>query len=326
MKTIILADREIDPEQWDAFIQRSPQAAIYAHYSYISTIKNKWQAVIVEEKGEWCAVMPISMTKKWKYRAILQPFFAQYWGIYCIPLPAKATYEKYHKQKKWISAIVEAIDDVDLFAINFSPRFEYSLPFYWKNYNLQTRYTYQLDLVRSEEELFEQFAPPLKRQIRKAKRNGLKLVDIPSTSAFMQLIDVNEKAGRSLLGQASDSKHIFVALCTHLQANGKGNIWGIMDGADRLLAAGLYIRDGHRMIYLLGAYLPAARDSGAMSLLMWEAIRQAKTAEMTLFDFEGSMIEGIETFFRKFGAHSVSYLHIRRNQLPIFIKWIRELL
>ena len=48
-----------------------------------------------------------------------------------------------------------------------------------------------------------------------------------------------------------------------------------------------------------------------MSLLMWEAIKYASTVT-TKFDFEGSMIEPIENFFKGFGAVQQQYTNISK--------------
>src|SRR5262245_26720571 len=48
-----------------------------------------------------------------------------------------------------------------------------------------------------------------------------------------------------------------------------------------------------------------------MSLLIWEAIQfSAKVTKR--FDFEGSMVESIERFFRAFGARQVPYFSVKK--------------
>ena len=62
---------------------------------------------------------------------------------------------------------------------------------------------------------------------------------------------------------------------------------------------------------------PELRSSGATSLCMWEAIAHA-TSVTTRFDFEGSMIESIERFFRGFGAEQTPYFHITKTPSRLF--------
>jgi hypothetical protein len=56
---------------------------------------------------------------------------------------------------------------------------------------------------------------------------------------------------------------------------------------------------------------PDLRNSGAMSLLVWEALRFAATVTER-FDFEGSVIEPVERFFRAFGGAQKPYFRVTR--------------
>lgn len=62
----------------------------------------------------------------------------------------------------------------------------------------------------------------------------------------------------------------------------------------------------------MGGGDPALRNSGATSLCMWEAIRFAATVTKS-FDFEGSMIEPVERYFRAFGAIQTPYFSVSKT-------------
>ena len=75
----------------------------------------------------------------------------------------------------------------------------------------------------------------------------------------------------------------------------------------------------HCAYYLMGGGDPELRSSGATSLAMWQAIQFAATVSR-IFDFEGSMIEPIERFFRGFGAVQTPYLsltHVRSKRVAV---------
>jgi hypothetical protein len=61
----------------------------------------------------------------------------------------------------------------------------------------------------------------------------------------------------------------------------------------------------------MGGADPELRNSSAGSLCMWAAIENAATVAAN-FDFEGSMIEPIEHFFRSFGAVQQPYHRVSR--------------
>jgi hypothetical protein len=45
---------------------------------------------------------------------------------------------------------------------------------------------------------------------------------------------------------------------------------------------------------------------------MWSAIKVAKSKGVKTFDFEGSMIPGVEKFFRGFGGELTTYFAIQK--------------
>lgn len=84
----------------------------------------------------------------------------------------------------------------------------------------------------------------------------------------------------------------------------------VAEDAQGKLHAGAYIvRSGNTAYYLLGGGNPELRSSGATSLVLWEAICRQPEA-VAFFDFEGSMIEPIERFFRALGAVQTPYFRV----------------
>jgi len=63
------------------------------------------------------------------------------------------------------------------------------------------------------------------------------------------------------------------------------------------------------MYYLMQGSDPALRSSGAALLTQWHAIQYA-AGVTAVYDFEGSILEGIEHVFRSFGAVQRPYFTI----------------
>ncbi|MCK5179069.1 MAG: GNAT family N-acetyltransferase, partial [Candidatus Omnitrophica bacterium] len=79
------------------------------------------------------------------------------------------------------------------------------------------------------------------------------------------------------------------------------------------IQAALYIVwDENSAYYLVSGANPEYRNSGAGSLLTWEAIKFASTITKR-FDFEGSIIEPIERFFRSFGSVQKPFFNITKT-------------
>ncbi len=319
--------REIDKEKWDNFTKNSPQSSLFVQSEYLSIVGSDWQAVIVSDEKAWQAVMPFVIHTKRGYRFCIQPVLSQYWGILHKPVYTLNTYEKYSFIRSVTEAIVEALPVVDYHQYYFSPEWDYALPFYWKGFSIYLRYSYHLALDTNTETLWRNLASPLQRQIRKAQKNGLVAEASEEIQTLIRLFNLNVSAGKDIIG-TQDKIGVLKKLeqiAKMLLQSGKGRLYLVRNEEHKVLSAGLFAFFQKKCIYLAGAFLPDYGDSGAMSLMMWTAVDNAGKEGYTLLDFEGSMIAGVEAFFRKFGGFPVSYPEIVKNNLPFYIKWIIKL-
>lgn len=324
----IVASTQILAEEWNKFVASSPQGAAFHHYDFLSLIIPNWHAIIIEEEGKWLAVMPFLLKKKWGFTAIGQPLFTQFSGILLGEIAAKNTYKQLSKLKTIVSSIVALLPETHKFLIRFSPYFLYPQPFYWKGYTLKTRFTYQLDLAESEDILWDNMAESLQRQIKKATKFGLKWKESYDKQIWFDLMEKNLIAGKNIMGVVPSKNHqeqiLLEQVFDFFIKEKIGKLYLIENAENQVLACGFFVFWGNNFTYFAGAMLPNSEKSGAMSLLMWRAIVEAKKNNFKIFDFEGSMIEGIERFFRNFGAKPVPYFEISRNRLPILLQWLTK--
>jgi hypothetical protein len=185
------------------------------------------------------------------------------------------------------------------------------LPFVWAGYRAQVRYTYRLDNLTSEAELWDGLCGNVRRNIRKAQKLGVSVRTELDLDRFHRVLAKTfERQGirppdRALLGRIE----------TACAARGARAMLVAGDDADRLHAVAYVVWDRCCAYYLLGGADPRLRVSGAQSLLLWEAIRRAR--EVTrVFDFEGSILPPVERFFRHFGGRQTPYLDVIRATRP----------
>ncbi|MEM8888308.1 MAG: GNAT family N-acetyltransferase [Bacteroidota bacterium] len=314
----------IEAERWDTFIKSSPQGAIYALHGYISAIREDWEAFIVEEKGAWIAVMPFILNKKGPFQFMPQAPLTQHWGVFFQALEDKP-YQQLSKQGKIIEGICKELEGIELFDFNLAPDFPYALPFHWNGFELKTRFTYQLDLRKEKEQLEAHLESSHKRQIKKAQKNGIQIREQETFEILETLFLKNKEAGNDLSAGDPRILPLLRKLYTYLDGADQGYIHAAYDAEGNLQAAAFFAFLGKKMYYLIGAQDPKAQSSGAMTHLMWESMLKGKEAGIHIFDFEGSMIPGIEQFFRKFGSRPVPYLQLYKNNLPLWAKWLHKL-
>jgi hypothetical protein len=98
-----------------------------------------------------------------------------------------------------------------------------------------------------------------------------------------------------------------------LKERNQAEVFGIYGRSGELLGAIYLVWDRFRTYYLLGGYQHEDEQDGllAMSLGLWELMQMTKTKlDLPEMDLEGSMIPGVELFFRKFGGRLVPFYRI----------------
>ena len=96
---------------------------------------------------------------------------------------------------------------------------------------------------------------------------------------------------------------------------------------DEVIAVNFLVYDDNTVYYLMGGIDPSKKDLGAMDVIQFESIKFALESGRR-FDFEGSMIESIEKYFRSFGAIQTPYFSISKtnSKLLKIRKLIKEFL
>ena len=312
-----IVDRSnLDEKAWNIFIANSPQCANYAMTWYLDVVSPHWQGIQVFYKNELHAVMPIRVSSKYTIRYVLQPMLCQYGGIFFREIGGKTEKEMALK-KKLVRAVVEAIQKkrLRLFTVNFSPEFDYPLPFHWAGYGLRTRYTYWLHNRTDKRALFKNFNERTRTYINKANKSGLVPKQVADIDPLVQL------------SRKHDSYNIDYQMLSQLweamKQQGVGRAIEVRDNNNRLHAGLIYQISGHKQVHLFSAKDPALTNLGGMSLAIWYSIERAGE-DIEIHDFEGSMLEPVEHFFRGFGTRPVPYLQITKNDFPKSVKWLME--
>jgi lipid II:glycine glycyltransferase (peptidoglycan interpeptide bridge formation enzyme) len=86
---------------------------------------------------------------------------------------------------------------------------------------------------------------------------------------------------------------------------------------EELLGVVYCIYDQTSCYYLLGGISRVTGINGINNLLVLRCIEQAKQLGCTVFDFEGSMLKGVEKFFRGFGPDLHPYFTVNKAWKPL---------
>ena len=147
------------------------------------------------------------------------------------------------------------------------------------------RYTYVLDGLDDHDGIWAGFPQEDRTRIRKAERH-LVVRAIDDVELFIALNRMTYTRQGMAMPYSAELIRRLDAACG---ARGVRRIL-LAEGADGVAHAGLYlVWDPESAYYLMAGSDPRLRRSGAIPLLIWEAIKFAGQVTATSYDFEGSI-------------------------------------
>ncbi|RYZ97125.1 MAG: GNAT family N-acetyltransferase [Proteobacteria bacterium] len=267
-----------------------------------------WGECTVKQGDRILARMPYSRGKgRFRGRALQMPLFTMSLGPWLAASEAKYA-KALGKQKDLMSELIAQLPPHEVFQQNFHHSVTNWLPFYWKGFKQTTAYTYVLQNLKDREFLWANLLDNIRTDVRKAEKQLTICTDLP----VAELLRLNRLtfSRQGIESYYSDAR--LETLAVGLEKLGMGKVFYAVDAQGRAHAAVLIVWDERSAFYLVGGSDPELRSSGAMSFVLWEAIRAA--AEVTReFNFHGSMLEPVERFFRAFGAIQTPYLRVSRE-------------
>jgi len=284
-----------------------PSVPIFSKGWWLDAIApGTWSSVIIENKEAILAAMPFTLKAKAGFTLLGQPPLTQNLGPWIRPSSGKYS-KRLAREKDLMEALIEGLPKYDRFQQHWHYNINNWLPFYWKGFTQTTRYTYVIENISNIDDTFSNFDHSKRKNIKKAEQL-IKVVWDISPDTFYE----NHKMTLSKQGQnISYGYSLFSRLYDAAYSNNSGRTLAAYDYSGNLHAALFIVYDTMSGYDLISTIDTDFRNSGAASLLVFEAIKYVSELGISKFDFEGSMIEPVERSFRQFGAvqkpyHSVS--------------------
>ncbi|MDR3339374.1 MAG: GNAT family N-acetyltransferase, partial [Candidatus Symbiothrix sp.] len=208
---------------------------------------------------------------------------------------------------------IEHLPKHDYFLQNFHYAFTDWLPFYWAGYGQTTRYTYILPDIGNMQAIEKNLGRSIQESLHCAKdKYRLEVKKAVPVDLFME---INAQA-YSRQNKKVYHPEMLKKLIEASRLRNQGDIWGAYDAAGRLHAADFVVWQESCAYAIAGGNDIEMRYSGGHALSLLEAIREVSKVSAS-FDFEGSMIPGVEFFFREFGSKQMPYFVISKGKMNL---------
>jgi hypothetical protein len=270
---------------------------------------NKWDVILIKEKDKIKAALPFYLLRP---HIISMPFYTQTMGVwFALHSDDTKTISAQEHRQSICNQIIEQLKPHKIFWQNFHYDFTDWLPFYWSGYTQTTRYTYLLKDLRNVDRIWDNMSQHTRRNIKKAiekfhitVKQGIPVYD------FMRVYSQTFERQREKNTQDTEVMKRLIEVC---RARNQGELWGGYDPKGQLHAAVFIVWQKQSAYYLAGGGATELRQSGAHSLVLWEAIQHV-AGYSDVFDLEGSMLPGVERFFREFGGIQTPYFSIKKGK------------
>ncbi|MCB9363027.1 MAG: GNAT family N-acetyltransferase [Flavobacteriales bacterium] len=297
-------------EKYRLYCEVKRDVPLFLTYNWYSNLykDTDWNVAVVEKGNEIVGFLPYLLSKKKTFNVISPPLLTPYQGVW-LNYPKEQKYaNRLGFEKEVITELIKQLPKTDLFQQKFLPTFTNWLPFYWKRFEQTTKYTYIIDDLSDLSIVFSNFKENIRREIRKAEKN-LTISVITDLELLYNM--------KKTIYATNNSKYpipfdILKKAVDFSLANNCGELLVAKDNEGNTHSVLFYVWDDNSAYYLQGVTSDEFKTTGSMSLLLWEAINRSATKTKN-FNFEGSMIEPIERYFRAFGGKQTPYFEIKKT-------------
>ena len=287
---------DIDKKRWNDILDASPGSPVYACSWYLDIVTDSWDALIW---GDYEHVMPVPFRKKWGITYVYPPFFTQQLGIF----PEAPLYI----QQEFASHLARSFRHISYQASGTVN------PDGFPGFHFSKRRNRCLLLRAGYESVAKNYSENTRRNLAKADKNQIGVIgsrDIPG------YLGMKERSLR--IKVSAETFHILRKLMEHTLKNGTGHI-SLALKPDGEITAGAFYITYLNMCYYLNAFSTIAGMNTASAFEVVDQIVRKYAGTGITLDFEGSEVDGIDRFYRGFGANESFYYHLTFSRLPEFL-------
>lgn len=293
LKILHLSRLEIDDLAWNQGIANSVNPRVYALSWYLDAVTQRQWSALVSMDYRFLFPLPLN-GKIVGLPRISRPILCQQLGLFGPRVDAEVL-------REFIAAIPRKYR-----LIRLSLNSHCALPELTERTNMELSLQLPLATIRAK------YSKTLVKHIRRAAKRGLRVIVAQDPNTVTSLF--RQEIGHQVNWNDAIYQQINRCLAECIERN-YGAAYQVVNASDQVVAAGFFLVGFGRVINLFAAANEEGKTNYATHLLTDAAIANYHSTAK-VFDFEGSDIPGVATFFQNFGAVRVPYYDLERSTLP----------
>ncbi len=299
-------------EQYIKFCAHTEGLTIFMQPWFLDAVcgSDKWAVCMdIAKSGEVNGVLVYHFGKKWGFNMIKMPLLTPYMGLWIKTKKDGKFHEINSQERSVLTNLISQLPQVSYSSQSYPPNFMNWLPFNWANYQHQLKVTHVVENLGNSDSVFDNFKENTQKKIRKVS----KTICIEKSDDPQIVYDIYTKIQKRYGEEMSYSLSFLEILHQEIQKSKAGQLYIAKSTEDGKIHAALYIVwDSTSAYYWLGGSDEEFRNSGALTFLIWEIMKDVAKRGICRFDFTGSSMQNLETYFTSFGACKVPYLNFNR--------------
>ncbi|MCB0562053.1 MAG: GNAT family N-acetyltransferase [Lewinellaceae bacterium] len=263
-----------------------------------------WQVAIArnENTGEVEGALPYHVRSRFGVKIVAPPPLTPFLGPLLCPPEGLNHYKLRAFEEALAAQLLSELPRLPAVRLKLHYDVHNWLPFRQVGFRQTTRYSYRILDLSDIEAVWASFHPKLRNKINHAAR-FCQVQQIDDAGPVFQLFERRFQQK----GQAAPiHREWFAGVDQALMQRQARAAFLCSDRAGRPLAGAYIAWDQYSSYLLLTGFDEQANIRGAAALAVWASI-QFVAERGLIYDFEGSMLPGVERFFREFGGELCSY-------------------
>lgn len=287
-----------------------------------ATTAGDWHLAKVVENDEVIGEMPYLLVKKGFWKVSEMPLLTRCLGP-VIKSSGGNPDDEWRHRFNVCNKLIQQLPAAAFFEQQMDPRVSEAeaIAFAFNHYKVSVNFTLKIFPEQTEPDTWAHMRANTRNVIRRASEQ-LTVKEISCANEFVRFYDANlgMRQQRNIYGSA-----MMKALLGEVVERDAGKLLGCYGKDGALQAAIGVVSDNTALYYFLSSRKHDAH-SGAVSLLLWTAIRLARERQL-VFDFDGVANQGILMFLSGFGGKLIRRFEVRRmrNDYVTFRKLHRSI-
>ena len=284
-----LTHNQIDKQRWDECIAQSPDGLVYAWSWYLDVVHPDWESLV---EDDYEAVMPLTGGKKYGINYLFQPFFTQKFGVF----------SKNEASKEKIEQFLKSIPEKFKFA-------EFRID---KSYNTENHRNIELSLNQDYSALATNYNSNTKRNLAKAQKQGLSIVENAEPSAIIDLFRNNR--GRDIKHWGDKEYNRLLNLVEAAKSHDACLVLGAQNTDNQIIAGAFFMISHNKIVFLFSGADESNKENHGLTFLL-DYVIEKYSGTQNILDLEGSDNDGLARFYKGFGGEEKYYSELKFNKL-----------